>query len=240
MLDDVFLSENWTETFGWKGDVVIGNMGKEGAVIEFVFLGFPTTSPRPPVATLFAALKSVVSAETADSLLGVYNITAEMGVKDAAEELVNLLEDLTWYHPAREAANRLRKQGMRVSEYVFLEKNPFQGMFEGVSCHALDLAYLQGNPDIFAGTKQEKISQEITNEFKDTWIGIAYGDQGWGDWKMMKFGPDGGVREVDREKWWVEGRRRGKWNVFNQLSKEEAGGVVMVLAGFLGMLIGMG
>jgi hypothetical protein len=119
MLDNVFLSENWTETFGWKGGVVIGTMGKEGAVIEFVFLGFPTTSPRPPIVALFAALKSVISAEKTDALLGAYNITAEMGDEDAAEELVNLLEYLTFYHPPREAASRLRKQGMRVSELCF-------------------------------------------------------------------------------------------------------------------------
>jgi hypothetical protein len=80
-------------------------------------------------------------------------------------------------------------------------------MFEGVSCHALDLAYLQGSPNIFASTKQEKIARGMANKLKDTWIGIAYGEQRWGDGKMMKFGPDGGVGEIDREKWWVEGRR---------------------------------
>jgi hypothetical protein len=92
---------------------------------------------------------------------------------------------------------------MRVSEYVFLDNNPFQGMFEGVSCNALDLAYLQGNPDIFAGMKQEKIARDMANKLKDTWIGVAYGEPGWEEGKMMKFGPDGSVGEVDREKWWV-------------------------------------
>jgi hypothetical protein len=215
-------------------------MGKEGAVIEFVFLGFPTTSPRPPISALFTALNSVVSAEKVNSLLGAYNIEAEMDEKDAAGEVVNLLEDLTFYHPPREASNRFRKQGMRVSEYVLLEKNPFQGMSEGVSCHALDLAYLQGDPNIFAGTKQDVNARKVANKLKGTWIGIAYGEQGWEEGKMMKFGPGGGVEELDRNKWWVEGRRGEKWYVFNQLSNEEAGGVVMVLAGFLGMLIGKG
>jgi hypothetical protein len=101
MLDDVLLSGDRKETFGWKGDVGIGTMGKEGAAIEFVFLGFPTTSPRPLLAALFAALNSVVSTEQANALLGEYIITAEMNEKDAAEELVNLLEDLTFYHPPR-------------------------------------------------------------------------------------------------------------------------------------------
>ena len=99
---------------------------------------------------------------------------------------------------------------MRVSEYVFLDKNPFQGIFEGVSYHALDLAYLQGNPDIFAGTKQEKIAREMANKLKDTWIGIACTEPGWEEGKMMVFGPDGSVGEVYREEWWVDGRRGGK------------------------------
>jgi hypothetical protein len=72
-------------------------------------------------------------------------------------------------------------------------------MFEGVSCHALDLAYLQGNPDIFAGTKQEKIAREKANKLTDIWIGIAYGEPGWEEGKMMKFGPDGSVGEVVSE-----------------------------------------
>jgi hypothetical protein len=39
----------------------------------------------------------------------------------------------------------------------------------------------------------------------------------------------------------VGGReKRWKWDVFNRLNKEEIGGVVMVLTGFLGMLIGKG
>jgi hypothetical protein len=51
--------------------------------MEFVFLGFPTTSPRPPIAALFVTLNSVISAEKANGLLGAYDITAEMGEKDA-------------------------------------------------------------------------------------------------------------------------------------------------------------
>jgi len=239
-LTKCFLSENWEETLGWKGDVVIGTMRKKGPVIEFVFLGFPTTSSRPPIVALLTALNSVDSAEKTNALLGAYHITVETNENDAAEELVNLIEDLTFCHPPREAPGRFRKQGMRIREYVFLEKNPFQGMFEGASCHALDLAYLQGNPDIFAGTKQEKIAREMANKLKDTWIGIAYGELWWEEGKMMKFGPDGSIGEVDREKWWVEGRRGGKWDVFDQLNKVEVGGVVVVLAGFLCMLIGKG
>jgi hypothetical protein len=191
-------------------------MEKEGGgIMEFVFLGFPTTSPRPLIAALFVTLNSVVSAEKANALLGAYDITAEMGEKDAAEELVNSLENLTFYNPLREAANSFRRHGMRVREYVFLEKNPFRGMFEGVSCHALDLAYLQGDHNIFAGTKQKRNSREMGNKPKDTWIGITYGEPGWEEGEMMKFRPAGGVEELDREKWRVEGRRGGKWDVFN-------------------------
>jgi hypothetical protein len=109
-----------------------------------------------------------------------------------------------------------------------------------LSCHALDLAYLQGDHNIFAGTKQKRNAGEMANKSKDTWIGIAYGEPGREEGKMMKFRPAGGVEELDREKRWVGGRRGGKWDVFNQLSKEEAGGVVMVPAGFLGVLIGKG
>jgi hypothetical protein len=57
---------------------------------------------------------------------------------------------------------------------------------------------------------------------------------------VRKFGPDGGVTGVDRERDLADGRRGGRWDISNWLSDEEATGVVIILCGFVWMLIGMG
>jgi hypothetical protein len=72
--------------------VLLGITGKEGSVIEFVLTGFLTTS-RPPISAVFPSLSSVISSDKANARLGAYIISPKMSEKDAAKELINLLED---------------------------------------------------------------------------------------------------------------------------------------------------
>jgi carboxylesterase type B len=68
------------------------------------------------------------------------------------KNLLSLLEDLLFYEPTQAFVKVFKArsaQAPQIWQYAFDQANPFEGAFKGIPSHALDLAYLHGNLDIF-------------------------------------------------------------------------------------------
>jgi carboxylesterase type B len=100
-----------------------------------------------------------------------------------------------WYKAASDLASKLRTRGTKVFEYSFEQRQAFTGPFKGMSGHALDLAYLHGNPSIFAECENPEKELAIQHAIQSSWIGFASGEKPWNESDTRVFGPEGNVED---------------------------------------------
>ena len=246
VIDDIFFPSHFASNFTFKGDLIIGNTGKESSVISCVAAKFPMIEPKPSTSALISTLHTLfpatqTSPSKLDLILTAYNLTPSTRPSTAAESILNIIEDLAFYHPSHTLSNLARQQGIFVHEYSFEQRQPFGGAFKGIPTHALDLAYLHGSPKIFDGTQDPEREREIQKRIQDAWVGFAWGE-GWnpkgsggeeeGKAVVRRFGPGGKVVDEDKEGFLKEWTRKEKWDVIIQTMDESEREV------FLGTCIG--
>ncbi|KAH7416745.1 Alpha/Beta hydrolase protein [Cadophora sp. MPI-SDFR-AT-0126] len=225
IIDDTFFPSDFASNFTFKGDLILGTTGKESAVISCVAANFPTISPKPFTSALLSTLYEIFPPAEVQStpskiapILTAYNLTPTTPPSLAAETILNIIEDLVFYHPSHTLSILARQHGITINEYSFEQRQPFGGAFKGVPAHALDLAYLHGDPSIFDGTEDPEGERGMQRGLQDSWIRFAWGE-GWsrsgngGKDIVRRFGPDGKVVDEDKPSFLREWRRKNKWDV---------------------------
>jgi len=133
-----------------------------------------------------------------------------------------------WNSPTQELASVLTST---VFQYTFAQPNPFSGPFHDVPNHALDLAYLHGNPEIFEGLEKDG---ELADAIKGYWINFAHRERVWNKGEMWEFGPNGGTELGG----FLKGRKE-KWAAFEGLTFGEKEGVAGAVMGHLAQMNGL-
>lgn len=243
MVDGEFLDENWAERVNFAagtGEVMIGATGKEGTVVTLVLSAAPTIEPKPTSKALITALSSLLPSAKLSPILEAYAITASTPQQQLTEALLAIVEDIMWHKAVADLASKLRSRGTKVLEYCFEQYQPFTGEYKGLSAHALDLAYLHGDPSIFAECEDPGKELQIQDAIQSSWIAFANGEKPWDEEKMRVFGPEGKV--MDAEKMVVEGgiRRGDAWMALDGLMMEEKTAFVGLVLGFYAQLVGRG
>ena len=118
-------------------------------------------------------------------------------------------------------------QSPRVFEYIFGRLNPFQGPCKGVANHALDLAYLHGEPEIFDGTENPEAERNTSALIKEKWILFAHNENPWDEEKVLEIGPSG-IEEVDKDGF-LESRKSGNWKALDALLVKEQEAIAITL-----------
>jgi hypothetical protein len=79
MIDGEFLSEDWADTFSFggegNGELIIGNTGAKGAVVDVMTIAGPTAEPKPSCEAFITTLSSVLPPSKASSILDAYKIS---------------------------------------------------------------------------------------------------------------------------------------------------------------------
>ncbi|KAH6720641.1 Alpha/Beta hydrolase protein [Leptodontidium sp. MPI-SDFR-AT-0119] len=247
MIDGIVLSENWRDNYnfsrGRSGAVMIGTTGYEGAVIEAVLVGAPKSQSPPTTKTLIDSAHAALPNAPVGAILSEYQIFEQTALAEVRPKLLTILEDLAWYIPTAELAQKLQdphpNQKTTVYQYSFQHLNPFQGPFKGKSVHALDLAYLHGDPDMFIGTEQTNIELQSQEVFKGHWGLFADGEIVWDPKQMMEFGPHDLGGPVDMATFLKEKRRSDRWESFKPLSFADKEVFTGILFGHLSQLNGV-
>lgn len=108
---------------------------------------------------------------------------------------------MVFYRPPYALVSALvaKKAPASVYRYSFKKHNPFEGPFKGVSAHALDLAYIHGDPAIFTGTDSESAEIAFQDKMKEMWVNFADGERVWDEkmWMGMGLGIDDPRLEFD-------------------------------------------
>ncbi|KAM3068038.1 hypothetical protein ACMFMG_011086 [Clarireedia jacksonii] len=244
-LDDEFFSSNWRTTFSFaensQHEVLVGNTGREGSVIEFLSIAAPKPASRPPLEAFTTTLSSIIPSTKVDDFLKAYNITPQSTLEHTSARFLDIIEDLIFYKGAFEFATIAREHGIPVREYAFEQGNPFPCMFKDVSTHSLDLAYLHGDPSIFRTTEDPEKELKAQREMQKDWIEFAYGEQTWNGNESVKVtGPNGESGLMRREEFFSTKRRREAWKVFEGLGQEQMEGLTGTVLGHYAGLVGRG
>lgn len=242
MIDDEFLGEDWADTLSFgdgEGELIIGNTGAEGAVVTLVLSAAPKVEPKPTPEAFMATLNSVLPSSKASSILKAYKISHSSSQTDFAAALLAIVEDVMWYKASSDLATKLRDRGTKVYEYGFEQQQDFGGPCKGIPGHALDLAYLHGDPTIFAECEDPEKELATQAAIQSAWIAFANGEKPWEEKKTRVFGPNGKVEDLETEVV-LSGLRRGDaWKALD-ISKEEMTALAGVVLGFYGQLVGSG
>lgn len=257
MIDDILLSENWRSNFnfarGRNGNVMIGNVGAESSVISIVIAGHPKPASPPTTSSLISSLHGALSTDKVQNLLDAYQIidnTSRLNLFELKKNLLRLVEDLSFYRPpyALAAALVAKKAPANLYRYSFQKHNPFNGPFQGVSAHALDLAYIHGDPAIFTGTDNESAEIAFQDKIKELWINFADGERVWDEkmWMGMGLGIGGDprfefdIRERTETQFENDGPRLSTaWPAIDALSESDKGVAVAILMAHLAKMGGV-
>lgn len=236
LIDGHFLTETWSEDFSFPGPLMIGNTGNEECVLQSVCAWFPRASPPPTFSTLTTTLSSILPETTINAIFSAYGISEEIGQEELIDKLLKFGADILFVKASFIHAEKWRKQGNAVQQYIFEQLQPFGGPYKGKAAHSLDLAYLHGDPSIFSKTSEPEKELQIQRAMQDVWIEFAHGEKGWGE-KVRRFGP-GKVVDEDVEvalNKWNRGEAFKSWEALGPKLENAAVGVI---SGFVGGLIG--
>jgi len=243
MIDGLFFDENWRTNYqfarGRSGTIMLGNTAAEHAVVALVLSAAPKPASPPQTSVLITALQCVISGEKLTPLVNAYGLLDGTPLNEVKKSLLLLIEDMAWYAPAQELASIIKSphpfRTTPVYQYTFAQPNPFSGPFKGVPTHALDLAYLHGDPLIFEGLDQsEKDLQEV---MKGSWIRFADGERIWDEGQMLSFGPGG--RRVGTDLGIFLKDRKAKWSSFEGLPHAEQEAFAGAVMGHLAQMNGI-
>jgi hypothetical protein len=147
-----------------------------------------------------------------------------------------------WYAPTPHTVEKLlspkNHNNPKVYQYTFGQLNPFNAPFNGISNHALDLAYLHGDPRMFGDTANPEIEKSIDTAIKERWISFAYGEEPWDEKKILHVGP-GKVTELNDETF-LRGRKSENWKALDDLAVAERVDVTVILVTYLTKLSSVG
>ncbi|KAG0647699.1 Lipase 1 [Hyphodiscus hymeniophilus] len=242
MLDGEFMNEDWAEAFNFakeNGELIIGNTGSEGAVITAVSAASPAVEPKPGPKAFITSLNSFLPLSKLTPILDVYKVSPSTSGKNFTAALLAIIEDVIFYKPASDLAVKLRSQSAKVYEYSFEQPQPFGGDFKGVPGHALDLAYLHGDPSIFAQCENPDKELAIQHALQSAWIGFANGEKPWDENDTKIFGPEGNVTVLETGVVLKEMRRGAAWKALDLLEDEKTA-FIGVVFGFYAQLVGSG
>jgi len=241
MIDDEFLSSSWRDRLKFasgRGEMLIGTNGWESSVCAIVFMQSPTVDPKPMAQSLIDKLHSIVSPSKVDALLKAYKISAVSPAESVVDSIYAIIDDFMFYKPAEWLSEHAKKHGIKVREYTFDQQQPFGGPFKGTASHSLDLAYLHGDPAIFAHLPNIERELAIQDEVQNSWIDFSYGQAPWDVNVVKQFGPNGNVRMLEKETFLRDLRRKSIWFVFDAFSAKEMNVIWPILLGHLGALVG--
>jgi carboxylesterase type B len=237
LVDGYFFTEDWRES-SFKGPVMIGNTGAEDCVLESVCAFYPRQTPPPTLSTLVATLTPILGAPTLNSILTAYSISEQTEKGEMLDKILKLVADIMFCKPAYDHALQWRKQGNEVQQYIFEQKQPFGGIYQGKAAHSLDLAYLHGKPGIFSGTTDPEGEIKMQRAMQDAWVRFAHGEEGWGKSGLVRrFGP-GEVVDESVETVLKKWNRGDAWKSLEGLDGEQLAALVGLSALFVGGFIG--
>ena len=177
---------------------------------------------------------------TVESILTAYSISEKVEKDEMIDKVLKLAADIMFCKPAQDHAAKWREQGNVVQQYIFEQKQPFGGIYQGKATHSLDLAYLHGDPEVFSGTADPEGEVKVQRAMQDAWINFAQGGEGegWGKGGLVRrFGPGGVVDESVEtvvKKW----NRGDAWKSWETLGAEQLNALVGLSALFIGGFIG--
>ncbi|KAH6668995.1 Carboxylesterase family-domain-containing protein [Halenospora varia] len=210
-IDGEFWDENWRKRLSLPGNVMLGTNANESAVIKLISSSSPKPSSQPSTKSILTSFSSVKT-EHADinNLLSAYQISKSSQEPDLSAHLLDMAEDSMWYSPTHALAQKLRKAGVRTHEYSFAQGQPFGGEFEGKAAHALELAYLHGNPAIFKPTANPDEERAVQKEVQSAWVAFAHGTAppAWSEDEVRIFGRKSARVEMES----VSSNGSGEWS----------------------------
>ncbi|KAH8671820.1 Carboxylesterase family-domain-containing protein [Tricladium varicosporioides] len=220
-IDGEFWAETWKDRLSLPGNVMLGTNANESAVIKLISSSSPKPSSRPSTKSILASLSSVKTEHgDINNLLSTYRISKSSQEPDLSTHLLEMVEDSMWYSPTHALAQKLRKAGVRTHEYSFAQGKPFGGEFEGKAVHALELAYLHGNPAFFKPTANSDEERAVQKEMQSAWLAFAQSTTppAWSEDEVRIFGN----RTKEAESVSVEGS--GEWSSWINDSESRGAG----------------
>ncbi|KAL2060719.1 hypothetical protein VTL71DRAFT_9360 [Oculimacula yallundae] len=249
MIDDIVLSANWRDNYnfarGRSGIVMIGNTLNEGSAIEAILAGAPKSESPPTTQSLITAVRAALPDLPIGAIFSQYQIAEDTALSIVRAQLLTMIEDIAWFIPTVELVEKLENphpfRKCTVYQYSFQQLSPFEGQFKGRPAHALDLAYLHGDPEIFIlnGTKETNIELQSQEFLKGQWVLFADGEVLWDSKKIMEIGPYELGGPVDIDTFLKEKRDSDRWNAFKPLSFANLEVLTGLLLGHLSQLNGV-
>jgi carboxylesterase type B len=179
-----------------KMAVMIGDVGNEQALWNFVATQVPKPPTPPTVASIIGAITGVIGQSKASAMFATYKLSATIVPTKARPIFLQIFSDITTYLPDSTFASNFTKAGGTVYPYAFDQVNPFPGPFFGTANHAIELPYLFNNGTLFHGTANPSQEAAISNAIRDKWIVFANGGAPWTAGKTYAFGPKGITGEL--------------------------------------------
>ncbi|KAL7268866.1 hypothetical protein RUND412_008499 [Rhizina undulata] len=190
-------------TPSWVESIFIGDCQFEG----FLWAYQVHLAPPSIVTTALSPLGAI-----GKEIENTYNLYPSNSDADLRQGILNFLTDGMFTGPTYFTAQKWRKGGKKVYQYIFDQVNPWDPM-RGAH-HAVDLVYLFGNYPL------EGNSAGIARQFGDDAISYVTGGEPWSTDDIKAYGPEGKVGVL--EKGQHEERRRLKsFEVFEKFGPWE-------------------
>ncbi|RDW85327.1 hypothetical protein BP6252_02917 [Coleophoma cylindrospora] len=225
LVDDEFISASWQENFSfpsWSGkEVLIGDTANEGDVARLLAMSVPDSKQPFDSEKLVLDICRDLSEIQAADLTHVYDISPGKSETEVYNTVLELWEDLAFYHSTSSFIKSVKDNLGKAYRYVFEQLNPFnEGLFYGSSNHSLDLIYLFGSENTFRGLKSHEIENALREAFQDKWIAFMYGLEPWTQSSVYEFGPCGDTRPLS-EKEFRSKRRVQSYEVLDTLGPRD-------------------
>ncbi|RDW77850.1 hypothetical protein BP5796_05702 [Coleophoma crateriformis] len=204
LVDDEFISASWQKSFSfpsWNGkEVLIGDTANEGDVFRLLAMSVPDSKqPFDPEKLVLDICRDLSERQAAD-ITHVYDILPSKSNTEIYNTVLELWEDLAFYHSTSSFVTSVKDNLGKAYRYVFEQLNPFSGgLFYGSSNHSLDLIYLFGSENTFRDLKSHEIENAMREKLQDRWIAFVYGLEPWPQSSVYEFGPGGATRQLSEK-----------------------------------------
>ncbi|CAO2656928.1 Nn.00g057310.m01.CDS01 [Neocucurbitaria sp. VM-36] len=195
----------------WCKEFVVGDAAHDGIVLKARILDHSEAFKQ-----LKKACEMHLSPSESQRLVAAYHLDGNPTREEEADRLREMVSELRFYLPSLAAYRgwKATSPSKRPSRYHFHVPNPVAGQFKGLASHELDVAYLLQNFNDQFDERDQKIAQEMADQF----IGFANGE-GWApEGEVVVFGQDG-MLKIDEERY-DQVYRDGRGKILEEIGAE--------------------
>lgn len=177
----------------WCKEFVMGDTTHDGTVLKARVLDHPQVLER-----LQAACSKHLTESDTQRLLAAYKLNSQLSSEQQRNALLRLASELRFHDPVRRAYKGWKTSAppRPAFRYHFHIPNPFDGNFNNIASHELDVAFLLQQFNDQLSEQNQRVAQGMADHF----LKYTHGEPWAGQGKLVVFASEG-VLEVDEEEY---------------------------------------